>query len=138
MERIMCGPISYAAECHLSAQKIRARDHGQNDRLGRQPVQGKQNNGALKNGTLEQVALLTHGVSNLIKDHYGKNSSDTVQYNCTVCHRFDVYYDALQLMWKCPTCGNLKPNQVITAGRNHSLTLLSQILNSSTAVLKGW
>lgn len=28
MERIMCGPISYAAQCHLSAQKIRARDHG--------------------------------------------------------------------------------------------------------------
>lgn len=28
MENVMCGPISYAAQCHLSAQKIRARDHG--------------------------------------------------------------------------------------------------------------
>lgn len=90
----LVAPIVYCVQKHLVDEKIRVRaDEGKVDMITKQPPAGKKNNGGLKIGDMERMAISASGAVNLLKSFFGKLSSNTRYQICKKCGNTDVIYD---------------------------------------------
>ena len=95
------GPIFYQRLKQMVTDKIYARgEYGPKDAITKQPVGGRARGGGLKIGTMECDALLSHGMSQFVKEIFWDKSDsyemcvDTVSGNI-VAHNPDrgIYHD---------------------------------------------
>lgn len=90
----LVAPIVYCVQKHLVDEKIRVRaDEGKVDMITKQPPAGKKNNGGLKIGDMERMAISASGALNLLKSFFGKLSSNTRYQICKKCGNTDVVYN---------------------------------------------
>ena len=65
---IFLGPTFYFRLKHMVAEKINSRGVGKVVGLTRQPTEGRRKGGGLRIGEMERDTVLSHGISNFIKE----------------------------------------------------------------------
>ena len=74
---MLSGVINYTVQKHLVDEKIRFRsDYGKLDAISKQSATGKKVQGGLRISDMERQAICASGASNLLKNFFGKQSSN--------------------------------------------------------------
>lgn len=82
---IFTGICSYQRLKHMVIEKVHARSRGGRARLTRQPKEGRQQGGGLKNGVMETDILTGSGVSAFAKDRLMEQSDPSAFWYCRKC-----------------------------------------------------
>ena len=82
---IFVGVCCYQRLKHMVINKVHARSRGGRTRMTRQPKEGRQLGGGLKNGVMEKDVLLGSGVSLLVKDRLMEQSDPSAFWYCRKC-----------------------------------------------------
>jgi DNA-directed RNA polymerase II subunit RPB2 len=112
---IFMGPTFYLRLKHMVADKIHARGAGfvnPHDQLTRQPTGGRSKMGGLRFGEMERDSLLSHGLSQFIKESYMERSD---KYRWLVCKHCGGLMDYSQKEGQykniaCRLCGTTEFN----------------------------
>jgi DNA-directed RNA polymerase II subunit RPB2 len=82
---IFYGPTYYQRLKHMVQDKEHARATGPNVILTRQPVEGRRREGGLRIGEMERDCILSHGLSQFLKETYLDRSDNFRVYVCRIC-----------------------------------------------------
>jgi DNA-directed RNA polymerase II subunit RPB2 len=85
MVDIFFGPTYYQRLKHMVEDKQHARATGPNVILTRQPVEGRRREGGLRIGEMERDCILSHGLSQFLKETYLDRSDNFRIYTCRFC-----------------------------------------------------
>ena len=81
---IFIGPTYYMRLKHMVKDKINYRDLGPVTTMTRQPVSGRANDGGLRIGEMERDSLLSHGISEFLRESMMERSD---KYKIAVCNK---------------------------------------------------
>lgn len=99
---VFTGLPYYYRLVHEAAPKLQNRDVGAYKLDTHQPITGIDNVGGMRYGEMEFEVLMTHGLSNLIKEYGTRNSDHFIVYTCEICH--SQIYHGRERTFFCPKC----------------------------------
>ena len=102
---IFMGVQYYQRMKHMVHDKVQSRDVGPKTILERQPAKGRAREGGLRLGEMERDSLISHGVSNFLKESYTVRSDNYKCYICKMCGRIGVV-NPLKNIYSCKFCNN--------------------------------
>ena len=102
---IFIGPTFYFRLKHMVAEKINARGVGKVVGLTRQPTEGRRKGGGLRIGEMERDTVLSHGISNFIKESMMERSDKFCWCICKRCGTL-VSYNIKENINICRSCNN--------------------------------
>ena len=102
---IFMGVQYYQRMKHMVHDKVQSRDVGPKTVLERQPAKGRAREGGLRLGEMERDSLISHGVSNFLKESYTVRSDNYKCYICKMCGRIGVV-NPLKNIYSCKFCNN--------------------------------
>ena len=102
---IFIGPTFYFRLKHMVAEKINSRGVGKVVGLTRQPTEGRRKGGGLRIGEMERDTVLSHGISNFIKESMMERSDKFCWCICKRCGTL-VSYNIKENINKCRNCNN--------------------------------
>ena len=102
---IFIGPTYYFRLKHMVAEKINSRGVGKVMGLTRQPTEGRRKGGGLRIGEMERDTVLSHGISNFIKESMMERSD---KFSWCICKRCGtlVSYNIKENINMCKNCDN--------------------------------
>jgi hypothetical protein len=102
---IFIGPTYYFRLKHMVAEKINARGVGKVMGLTRQPTEGRRKGGGLRIGEMERDTVLSHGISNFIKESMMERSDKFCWCVCKRCGTL-VAFNMKENINMCRNCKN--------------------------------
>jgi DNA-directed RNA polymerase beta subunit/intein/homing endonuclease len=90
---IFIGPTYYMRLKHMVNDKVHSRSTGAVTGLTRQACEGRSINGGLRVGEMEKDALLSHGMSNFLRDRFYNCADKFEIYVCNRCGLSSIYND---------------------------------------------
>ena len=102
---IFTGVQYYQRMKHMVHDKVQSRDVGPKTVLERQPAKGRAREGGLRLGEMERDSLISHGVSNFLKESYTTRSDNYKCYICKMCGRIAVV-NPQKNIYSCKFCNN--------------------------------
>jgi len=90
---IFIGPTYYMRLKHMVNDKVHSRSTGAVTGLTRQACEGRSINGGLRVGEMEKDALLSHGMSNFLRDRFYNCADKFEIYVCNRCGMNSIYND---------------------------------------------
>jgi len=102
---IFIGPTYYFRLKHMVAEKINARGVGKVMGLTRQPTEGRRKGGGLRIGEMERDTVLSHGISNFIKESMMERSDKFCWCICKRCGTL-VAFNMKENINMCKNCNN--------------------------------
>jgi DNA-directed RNA polymerase II subunit RPB2 len=115
---IFMGVCCYQRLKHLVDNKIHSRDKGSTYCLTRQPKEGRNQGGGLRNGIMERDVLIGQGVAAVIRDRFMEQSDESEFWYCNKCglqaqacldrsDTLSIGYneDSPKLITECMVCG---------------------------------
>jgi DNA-directed RNA polymerase beta subunit len=102
---IFIGPTYYFRLKHMVAEKINSRGIGKVMGLTRQPTEGRRKGGGLRIGEMERDTVLSHGISNFIKESMMERSD---KFSWCICKRCGtlVAFNMKENINLCKNCNN--------------------------------
>jgi hypothetical protein len=102
---IFIGPTYYFRLKHMVAEKINSRGIGKVMGLTRQPTEGRRKGGGLRIGEMERDTVLSHGISNFIKESMMERSD---KFSWCICKRCGtlVAFNMKENINICKNCNN--------------------------------
>jgi hypothetical protein len=102
---IFIGPTYYFRLKHMVAEKINSRGIGKVMGLTRQPTEGRRKGGGLRIGEMERDTVLSHGISNFIKESMMERSD---KFSWCICKRCGtlVAFNIKENINLCKNCNN--------------------------------
>ena len=102
---IFIGPTFYFRLKHMVAEKINSRGIGKVMGLTRQPTEGRRKGGGLRIGEMERDTVLSHGISNFIKESMMERSD---KFSWCICKRCGtlVAFNIKENINLCRNCNN--------------------------------
>lgn len=98
---IFMGPIYYYRLKHMVTDKIHARDKGPKSQMTRQPTSGRSKHGGLRLGEMERDVVLSHGISQFIKEGWMERSDKFKWAICRYCGIMALYGPFISECKKC-------------------------------------
>jgi DNA-directed RNA polymerase beta subunit len=102
---IFIGPTYYFRLKHMVAEKINSRGVGKVMGLTRQPTEGRRKGGGLRIGEMERDTVLSHGISNFIKESMMERSDKFCWCVCKRCGTL-VAFNVKENINMCNNCKN--------------------------------
>jgi DNA-directed RNA polymerase beta subunit len=102
---IFIGPTYYFRLKHMVAEKINSRGVGKVMGLTRQPTEGRRKGGGLRIGEMERDTVLSHGISNFIKESMMERSDKFCWCICKRCGTL-VAFNMKENINLCKNCNN--------------------------------
>jgi hypothetical protein len=102
---IFIGPTFYFRLKHMVAEKINSRGVGKVVGLTRQPTEGRRKGGGLRIGEMERDTVLSHGISNFIKESMMERSDKFCWCICKRCGTL-VSHNIKENINICRGCNN--------------------------------
>jgi DNA-directed RNA polymerase beta subunit len=102
---IFIGPTYYFRLKHMVAEKINSRGIGKVMGLTRQPTEGRRKGGGLRIGEMERDTVLSHGISNFIKESMMERSDKFCWCICKRCGTL-VAFNMKENINMCKNCNN--------------------------------
>ena len=102
---IFIGPTYYFRLKHMVAEKINSRGVGKVMGLTRQPTEGRRKGGGLRIGEMERDTVLSHGISNFIKESMMERSDKFCWCVCKRCGTL-VAFNVKENINMCRNCKN--------------------------------
>jgi len=90
---VFIGPTYYMRLKHMVNDKVHSRSTGAVTGLTRQACEGRSINGGLRVGEMEKDALLSHGMSNFLRDRFYNCADKFEIYVCNRCGMSSIYND---------------------------------------------
>lgn len=100
---VFMGPLYFMRLKHLTSDKVNSRSAGRKEMRTHQPTGGRGNEGGMRMGEMERDSVITHGMSEFLKESYMKRSDGTTMWVCNGCGQIPIYNEDIQL-FVCPTC----------------------------------
>lgn len=126
--RIFMGPVYYHRLTHLVSNKIFASSHTNvKNKLTRQPLNGRSNDGGLRIGEMEKDCLIRHGIIKFANERM-LDLSD--KYTMKTCNKCQGYYHLLKLDNNSYICNKCKSTDLSTISLPYAAKLLTQELES--------
>jgi DNA-directed RNA polymerase II subunit RPB2 len=129
---IFIGPTYYFRLKHMVAEKINARGYGPKVLLTRQPTGGRRKAGGLRIGEMERDSVLSHGVSQFMKESMMERSDKFRWCICKRCGTLPIYSTNI----KSNICNNCNNNELAVIETPYSFKLLVQELESMSLQLR--
>lgn len=100
---IFIGPTYYMRLKHMVKDKINYRARGPNTALTRQSVAGRANDGGLRIGEMERDSLISHGISNFVRESMMERAD---KYKMAVCNNTGMIsiYNPTKNIFMSPLC----------------------------------
>lgn len=121
---IFMGPIYYYRLKHMVTDKVHARDKGPKSQLTRQPTSGRSKHGGLRLGEMERDVVLSHGISQFIKEGWMERSDKFKWAVCRYCGIMALYGPFIN---ECKKCNR---EDIIVIETPYTFKLLIQELES--------
>ena len=90
---------------HMVHDKIQSRATGPKTLLERQPTKGRARGGGLRIGEMERDSIISHGMSNFLKESYTTRSDNYKTWVCKLCGRLAIA-NPQKNIFKCNYCDN--------------------------------
>jgi DNA-directed RNA polymerase beta subunit len=103
--QIFIAPARMNQQLHIAEYKIQGRARGRVDPVTRQPHRGRSSHGAIKFGTMDLHAVLSHGASTIAQERMCTLSDPFEAAYCQECGVIAEYNDT-QNKFECPLCRN--------------------------------
>jgi hypothetical protein len=123
---IFIGPTYYFRLKHMVAEKINSRGVGKVMGLTRQPTEGRRKGGGLRIGEMERDTVLSHGISNFIKESMMERSD---KFCWCVCKRCGTLV-AFNVKENINMCRNCKTDDVAVIHTPYAFKLFIQELET--------
>lgn len=130
---VFIGPIYYQRLRHLVDDKMYSRSRGVVVALTRQPTHGRRRSGGLRFGEMERDCVISHGMSELLKERLFTVSDRFRIHVCSQCGLMAVVNPTLGRIF-CKTCQNAVKYvlyRTFLSFKLRSHTLLSFLYRSS-------
>jgi DNA-directed RNA polymerase II subunit RPB2 len=100
---VFMGPLYFMRLKHLTSDKVNSRSAGRKEMRTHQPTGGRGNEGGMRMGEMERDSVITHGMTEFLKESYMKRSDGTTMWICNGCGQIPIYNEDIQL-FICPAC----------------------------------
>ena len=90
---------------HMVHDKIQSRSTGPKTLLERQPTKGRARGGGLRIGEMERDSIISHGMTNFLKESYTTRSDNYKTWICKLCGRLAIA-NPQKNIFKCNYCDN--------------------------------
>lgn len=127
VSEIFIGPVYYHRLTHLVSNKIFSSTHANiKNKLTRQPLNGRSNDGGLRIGEMEKDCLLRHGIVKFTNERMLDLSDKYTIKMCTICNG---YYHIIKTknFFICNKCKNIN---IVNLKIPYAKKLLAQELES--------
>ena len=115
---IYFGPTYYLRLKHMVKDKINYRARGPRTVLTRQTVQGRSNNGGLRVGEMDRDAILSHGMTQFIKESMMERGDKYYMAVCNQTGTIAVYNESRNIFLSPMSDGPLKFTENLEGGLN--------------------
>jgi DNA-directed RNA polymerase II subunit RPB2 len=127
--QIFIGPTFYFRLKHMVAEKMHARDIGPKVSLTRQPTAGRRKGGGLRIGEMERDSVLSHGISNFMRESMTIRSDNYKWPICQNCGTLAIYNpNKNNYILECRNCNNNK--NIVEVNTPYCFKLLVQELET--------
>ena len=123
---IFIGPTFYFRLKHMVAEKINSRGVGKVVGLTRQPTEGRRKGGGLRIGEMERDTVLSHGISNFIKESMMERSD---KFSWCICKRCGTLV-SFNIKENINICRNCKNDDVAVIQTPYAFKLFIQELET--------
>lgn len=125
---IFMGPVYYHRLTHLVSNKMfSSTNTNVKNKLTRQPLNGRSNDGGLRIGEMEKDCLLRHGI---IKFSNERMMDLSDKYTMRICNNCNGYYHVTKINEKKFICNKCKTIDISTINIPYAAKLLTQELES--------
>ena len=126
--KIFMGPVYYHRLTHLVSNKIfSSTNTNVKNKLTRQPLNGRSNDGGLRIGEMEKDCLLRHGI---IKFSNERMMDLSDKYTIKLCNNCNGYYHVTKISETSYICNKCKSSDISTVSIPYAAKLLTQELES--------
>jgi DNA-directed RNA polymerase II subunit RPB2 len=123
---IFMGPIFYYRLKHMVADKIHSRSTGPKTQITHQPTSGRSKDGGLRLGEMERDVLLSHGLSQFIKESMMERSDKFKWGVCRYCGTLAKFAPKRNIL----ECNNCNRDDILTIETPYAWKLLIQEMES--------
>lgn len=118
---IFIGPTYYMRLKHMVKDKVNYRAKGPNTALTKQPVAGRANDGGLRIGEMERDVLISHGISDFLRESMMERADDYYMAVCNTTGLMAIYNPSKNLFVSPMADGPLKYTGSMADVKNMSL-----------------
>jgi len=105
---IFMGPNYYMRLKHMVKDKVNYRARGPNTALTHQPVSGRANDGGLRIGEMERDVLISHGISDFLRESMMERGDDYQMAICNTTGMIAIYNQAKNIFFSPMADGPLR------------------------------